>query len=318
MIYKLIILTLFSGCLNEFETNKTPAIAAASAINNNRGIIYHSINYGNSWTPVGEGLPQDIQIEYLEKKGDKILLGSENYGLYISDRLQTKWYRSGRYILPGDKIVGIHVSGEEIYAAVFEKGIFRSDDDGATWFSLNKNLPDKYVRSILKLNGELFVGTDSGIFRSKNGGTNWGITFTGAQVTSLKQEAGKMVAGTHKGVLLSEDSGKNWTWINTEGTPYKMEIFNGKIVALLMMSGIRVSEDWGKTWKKIEIGTLGKNNNVYEIVQAGKYWVCSHDDGIYQSSDEGITWDLVCPASEEIFLDLLAANNTIFGGTVKR
>src|SRR5689334_22103362 len=57
-------------------------------------------------------------------------------------------------------------------------GLFRSRDDGATWTSANRGY---YLSGAIALAinptkpNELLLGTESGLFRSRNGGRDWSV-----------------------------------------------------------------------------------------------------------------------------------------------
>ncbi len=58
----------------------------------------------------------------------------------------------------------------------FEPHVFKTDDFGATWFSISSNLPQEIIYVIYedRKNPELlFVGTDIGVFVTLNGGKEW-------------------------------------------------------------------------------------------------------------------------------------------------
>jgi ligand-binding sensor domain-containing protein len=68
----------------------------------------------------------------------------------------------------------------------------------------------------------LYAGTDNGVFKSTNGGTNWtainsGLTDTGVSALAIDpQTPDTLYAGTSNGgVFKSTNGGMNWTAINT-------------------------------------------------------------------------------------------------------
>ena len=76
-----------------------------------------------------------------------------------------------------------------------------------------------HVRSLaINAGGDIFAGTEGGIFRSIDNGDNWvqiGLTNKFVQAFSINS-SGHIFAGTaENGVFRSTDNGDNWTEINT-------------------------------------------------------------------------------------------------------
>jgi len=75
---------------------------------------------------------------------------------------------------------------------------------------------------------------------------------------------------------------------------------------------VRISVDGGKTWQAIDEG-LRPSSAVSSIKQMGKFLICGHPDGIFQSSDMGKTWIRVHPG-----VDKVARNEFKFTTTLNR
>jgi photosystem II stability/assembly factor-like uncharacterized protein len=77
-------------------------------------------------------------------------------------------------------------------------------------------------------------------------------------------------------------------------------------------SRIRISLDSGKTWKAIDEG-LPPALYILSIKQIGKYFVFSHPDGIFRSSDMGKTWQLLLPSPGSKIFKLSVSGIVIYG-----
>lgn len=99
-------------------------------------------------------------------------------------------------------------TGNTVYATQSRFGVnhvFRSTDMGATWTNISGDLPDIPVHTIRVQPGFaniLWIGTDLGVFRSTNGGTNWvqvnSPGFANTVVEALEfQDANTLYAFTH-------------------------------------------------------------------------------------------------------------------------
>jgi hypothetical protein len=120
-----------------------------------------------------------------------------------------------------------------IFAGTLGGGVFRSPDDGATWFPANSGLADHTVYSLALIDTNLFAGTDGGgVFVSANDGADWtgvNIGLTNRAVRSLAISGTNLFAGTDDGVFLSTNDGANWVAANTG--------LLSKGVQVLMVSG---------------------------------------------------------------------------------
>jgi hypothetical protein len=86
---------------------------------------------------------------------------------------------------PHKKINALHVANETIYCGVYKAGIFQTTDEGATWESLNFNLPDLSVHAIGVFEKLVLVGTDSGIFKLSDNSSSWEPSYSNVQVLSI-------------------------------------------------------------------------------------------------------------------------------------
>jgi photosystem II stability/assembly factor-like uncharacterized protein len=117
-----------------------------------------------------------------------------------------------------------------LLAGTLEDGVFRSADRGGRWARWNFGLLDLQVYCMALSPGfaddeTVFVGTETGIFRSTNGGRAWrevDFSIELAPVLSLAispdftneeedERSGVLFAGTESnGLYLSEDRGRTW------------------------------------------------------------------------------------------------------------
>ena len=124
--------------------------------------MFRSDDLGHSWTPIGDGLPEDLSVTQLDTLGKQIVLSTSNYGIYISDPEKQHWRQLDTTLLPSTKVGKLLVADGVIYANFHEKGLFASPDLGKTWASLNHNL-EGGARSILRAGDELWAATGQGI-----------------------------------------------------------------------------------------------------------------------------------------------------------
>ena len=95
-------------------------------------------------------------------------------------RGETKWHYTGledsgyfSFANTYAKELMLAVSGNTVYAGKRDGDLFQSLDNGDTWNNITANLafPFRYFKDVLFGGGPVYVSTDMGVMRSRNGGT---------------------------------------------------------------------------------------------------------------------------------------------------
>ena len=97
-------------------------------------------------------------------------------------------------------------SGSNIFAGTDRGGIYLSTNNGINWASVNTDLTNKQVYSLLVSWAKLFAGTWDGVFESTNSGANWVAANSGLTnniVYTLTEEGTYLFAGTQTGIYRS-------------------------------------------------------------------------------------------------------------------
>ncbi len=155
-----------------------------------------------------------------------------------------------------------------VLAGTLEDGVFRSDDRGNSWAAWNFGLLDLNVLSMMispnfASDETLFVGTGSGLFRSRNGGRAWRevelpVEFTAVlSIAAAWQPAGvsTLLVGTEdSGLFASDDPGGAWRRLGDDvlvgAVNSIVPAVQASTLALLVLlnDGLVVSRDAGKSW----------------------------------------------------------------------
>ncbi|WP_459209521.1 T9SS type A sorting domain-containing protein [Aquimarina rhabdastrellae] len=150
------------------------------------GDIYKSNNSGNSWINLNS--PASGSIEAIA------IAPSNNQILYVIDGARTASSRLHRTTNGGTswstinqpsggriKNVAIHPTNpNEIYICYggYNNGqkVYKSTDGGSNWENISRNLPNFPINKVAYLtggNGDIFVGSDIGVFHSNDDDTEW-------------------------------------------------------------------------------------------------------------------------------------------------
>lgn len=264
--------------------------------------IYQSSDGGQTWQEVYAGLPHDFRADGVFAYENQVFLSSE-MGLYRKSTasLAPRWEK---VVFLNEKITNIFPSRAGVYALSYSNGIFQEVLPGI-WEPVFTEMKNKLVRTMLETSdGAIFIGCDSGIFKSADNGKTWKMVFSEGMVLNMIESDGVLVAGGAKGLLRSADGGEHWNWVLTEGgVGIETAHLEGRIAAITYNGEtetrrLRTSADNGQTWQPIDAG-LSPSQFISNITQVGEHLLCSHPTGIFRSSDQGKTWHLVLPAAKD-------------------
>lgn len=299
--------------------------------------IYKSNDNGASWVLLTTNLP-NIPFMLFETGGN--LYCSSSIGSYVSSNGGTVWSlvttKGFNTIIENNNVVfggnldgvlswnvgsntvknsglggssttnDIYRDGNIIYAAS-DNGLYKTNDDGNTWFYMSSNLPlNTIVTCIAKSGSNLIVGTKgNGVFVSSDQGITWtssnaGLTIGGtsySEITSIFSYNGRVFLGAKENTLfynyatlfISDNNGL--TWIQSSNglnqDTYISSICNyNQYVLLGTTYGVFLSNDNGNNWffdgLSDPIMAMSSNSNGY---------FASNSDIIYFTSDLGNTWN---------------------------
>jgi hypothetical protein len=184
-------------------------------------------------------------------------------------------------------------------AQKYEAEFFRNHLSKENGLPIYPTLKQHLVYSVLETSGgAILVGSETGLYKSVDGGQNWKRVVSECWVRDVVESEGTLVGESQKGIMRSDDNGEHWEWVISEGgVGIDVERIEGGFAAIafnaIMMSRrIHISLDNGKTWKAVDEG-LRPSLSISSIKQIGKYLICGHPDGIFRSSDMGKSWTLV-------------------------
>jgi photosystem II stability/assembly factor-like uncharacterized protein len=150
------------------------------------------------------------------------------------------------------------------YASVWQRGVYRSSDNGATWQQKNTGLTDLTVgEQVIDKVGHIYVGTESGMFRSTNEGELWEKTLSGYISRHAQMDSsGAIIALSPDRLYRSTDHGANWSEIAIPVSPPPSPPY---------FAGFAVHPDGDYVWSN------------------------PNDASIFRSSDNGSSWIDISP-----------------------
>ena len=180
-------------------------------------------------------------------------------------------------------------------------GVFRTHDAGATWTSINPGAFPSGALALAVNPGDphhLLLATDSGLWRSRNGGRDWEVDargiLSGPAFAAAFDADGRraLVAGTSS---LFRDEADGWRAVRApSGAAPARALVPGATpgrIYLAGRSGLYRSDDWGESWadagRGIEadavdalLAPAGRSDEVCAVAGGAVWW----------SSDGARTW----------------------------
>ena len=323
------------GSTSTAACQQAPVKAPPSAT----GIIFRSTDGGQTWQDVSAGLPDSLGVGRILANDNEVFLASEG-GLYHSRTTSAAPTWEKEFLL--NKITNVFPGQSGPYVSSYGDGFFQETAVAGLWVPMHNTLKDKTVRAILETpNGNIFVGCESGIFKSTDGAKTWKQVFSEG-VNSFAASGDVLICGGYGGMLRSTDGGEHWDWVLTgAGGAYETKLIGDRFVTLTdgnrpwnetpsegLANRLYSSADGGKTWQRMDEGLskmpliferaddLAPARAINDIEQAGEYLFCSLDTGIFRSSDWGKNWELVRPSNGKKLINLAVSGKVIYAVTV--
>ena len=179
---------------------------------------------GVNWSPANSGLAALKNFVNTLVTHDSVLLaGTEESGVFRStDGLTWTEANNG---LSSPLISAMLVRGNLVFVAAWpgivgterrSGGVFRSTDDGTTWFGASSGLSDSSVFALTATRTRILAATKSGIFASTNEGESWSSIAPTVAAEKLASDGRVLYAAVGNDIKRSIDDGERWESISGE------------------------------------------------------------------------------------------------------
>ena len=268
-------------------------------------IIFQSKDGGQTWQDISRDLPEIEQPEDFFAGESDLYLRVKDVLYRSKSNLETPVWEKENGLDPQSASIAFNRSG--VVAYNYEGEIYQKVPSAGTWVPVYANFKTHSMRTIFETSdGTVFLGCDSGLYKSADRGENWERVQDEGWVMDIVESEGVLIGTGQKGIMRSTDNGEHWEWVISEGgVGIAIERIEGGFVAIscntrTMSRRIHISLDKGKTWSAIDEG-LQPSLFISSIKQMGNYLICGHPDGIFRSSDMGKTWSIVHPGVDNAF-----------------
>ncbi len=212
--------------------------------------------------------------------------------------------------------VAVHPENPDVAIAATSMGTYRTTDGGVGWLPIFAGTDrwerdGQHVRFDPQDANRIYLGTQSGLFISENGGDRFervsGTLLESAYVTWLEPHVHAdgslwLYAGTSIGAFLSKDSGRTWRWVFYETLPDANWISSIAVdradpnhAILSTWDGMFVTLNGGESWD-IAGGLMFTATYVPRVLidpaNGAHAFACS-EKNIWESHDHGRTWQVI-------------------------
>ena len=244
-------------------------------------ILFASTNEGTSWLPISQGVSNGIR-GFTHAGANSIVAYNDVNFLLTTDGGLT-WTTSAN---PAGSVTSIFVTGT-VYLAGSNTGIYRSIDSGLNW----QKVSTVSGRFFIDFNGKLICGAHFGFYQSTDNGSSWVKTSDiSGTFWDLTKTSTKIFAAASNLGIISSSNGIDWA-ISGKGLASppagNLIVTGGKWFS--SSKGIFYSSNGGQNWTN-----RGFSSSFVQsmIIQSGISYAAVSGEGVYKSTDDGITWTL--------------------------
>ncbi|RKU13792.1 hypothetical protein C6503_15540, partial [Candidatus Poribacteria bacterium] len=231
-------------------------------------------------------------------------------------------------------VEALSVYGATLYAGTYGSGVFRSDDNGDTWTSVNDGLTDRVVSTLLAVNEDtVFAGTaEGGIFRTMDGGDAWVEVNTGLTNTSVGELAviGKTIyAGVRERLVHSVNGGESWQPTKFPSMPSEyrfsaLSVSEGELYTGVIRFGPRdpggaVGGVFRLDNESNALVEVIANNELTEIqcleIVGTTFYIGTQREGIYEWEKDSGPWTTNLGLKGHLITALSVKRGNIYAGT---
>ena len=209
----------------------------------------------------------------------------------------------------GKVVISPH-NTDHLYAITDAGAVYHSTNRGELWREIAADLPGQTQTLMLHptASGRLYSGTsDTGVFRSDNGGGTWTPARAGLDVSASgvypsvidmaahPTSPSTIYAATSAGVFVSWDGGGVWTLTGLSGSISALAVSPAVPAAIyaLKQGHVYRSDEFGTAWTAVEIGlptSPGLTMLAVDPVTPTTVYVGSSGATLYRTTDGAATW----------------------------
>ncbi|MFT6001067.1 MAG: hypothetical protein ACI81P_003534 [Neolewinella sp.] len=249
MYYILLFLAMMSSTSDDIVVPTTVPSAVEVADTETPPNLYLSTDWGENWAGFADGLPNGTNPRTILEHNGQLLLATSGNGVYVLPAGKSTWEARNQGLPKEVFATSLAAKGKVLVLGTFEKGVYVSRDGGLHWRHPIFNIKSESVRALLFHEGQLIAGTDSGIFRSTDGGETWRRSGPLTQINGLVLHNDQLFAARQNGMGVLNNDVVTWSSVYTERAIAQLITHGDYLYARVIGGGIIRSTD-GEFWEK--------------------------------------------------------------------
>lgn len=212
--------------------------------------------------------------------------GINNPELYSSADLGQSW----RIITPTGIFPRKVLATDGYLFLTSSSGILRSTDSGSNWEFVNNGISYLSYISLTRSGNTLFAASDQHVYRSDDFGMNWTPVFYQqyGDLNVILSVDTFLLVSRESDTYRSTDFGNTWIRVNELTRPASIAS-TGSRIFVAAYNGLFYTTNFGANWTSATASL--PSNSVSSLTAQGQALLAgSSFDGIYKSTDQGISW----------------------------
>ncbi|HTF19546.1 MAG TPA: hypothetical protein VK658_15820 [Chryseolinea sp.] len=190
--------------------------------------VFVSQDHGLTWNRGDHGFPDDDGINVLILHNKRVFAGTNGHGIWAMD--QNGWYIQSSGLPKESRVISLLSNNQVLFAGLDRGGLYYSADEGSSWHPVGQR-PDDNVRALSGRAGEVYAGTDDGIYRVNVRDGTWQRLLGGVQINAFACNDRYIYASTHQGVVRSTD-GLAWEPVYRRSAINKVVLIKSEILLM--------------------------------------------------------------------------------------
>jgi len=263
--------------------------------------------------------PVGGQINSITVKGDKLFVGNNGSGVYVSNDYGETWTPVNDGFITNPSVQDIITNGTDLFTGTYRDGVYKFSESSSSWATINNGLTDLQVYSLTSVSNYLFAGmSGDGIFCSSDNGENWSACgLPEKTIWDLSSDGNNIYAATAlDGLHYSADFGSSWNKLAglSSWSILAIEANNNILFAGTAYDGIWISTNMGETW--IESNNGYPNDDTWCFAFFDSKILAGGSQGVFISMDQGASWSDISDGITDYFITAISIHdNYAFAGT---
>lgn len=312
-----------------------------------KGTVMRSLDQGKTWESFDANLRPGLEVNSAQSAGGHLYITDQSRVLStVADGKAQGWNLEQLFQswLTQEGVGALSVSNifstpTRLFAFLPKDGLYWRPLQGGQWKRMPMLNGISNMQALTELStGEIFIGTNHGIYSTADEGKTWEPRMKGRFVISLLHSGTTLYAGCSGGLFQSVNSGKDWTKVelaidrdpaDKTHSDYLISQYGSQWLLRRVDAHrdgnqpgrFQLSADGGKTWKVHPADqVLRQYKHLPEVLEMDGKMIIVEREGIKVSEDGGKTWNQMLrhdAGAQKTSLQLLESNGIWYAVAVR-